>query len=94
MGFKHTGHIGSGEVSAGFDIHNVQDQMQSKGGYEYTCALSEVQPEGIDLKKESKTAEGDEQTDQQNGPTEQNNENNTTDTSEPNRTSEEEPNQL
>jgi len=34
--FQHTGHIGSGEVASGFDVHQVQNSMQSKGGYEAT----------------------------------------------------------
>lgn len=70
--------------------------MQSKGGYEYTCALSEVAPEGIDLKKESNNEENKEKTDQPNGPTatEEQTETKEEDTSKPNRTEEEEGNQL
>eukprot|EP00794_Sanderia_malayensis_P019579 gene19579-21510_t len=55
---KHTGHIGSGEIATGFDIHNVQDQMQSKGGYDYSCNLSEIEPEGVDLKHDEPVDNG------------------------------------
>ena len=59
--------------------------MQSKGGYEFNCALSDVTPDGVNLKKTSdseddaedkSTKKDDEQngpTDQQNGPTDQQN---------------------
>ena len=64
--------------------------MQSKGGYEYTCALSEAEPQGIDLKKESPTEEGGNETEQQqNGLTEQSKESNTVETEQPNRTGDE-----
>jgi hypothetical protein len=40
--FQHTGHIGSGDVDTGNSrLRAVQNQMQSKGGYE--TAFSTVQ---------------------------------------------------
>ena len=63
--------------------------MQSKGGYEYNCALSEAEPQGINLK----TEEHSDNAGQPNGPTGQNNENTSTDTTEPNRT-DDTPNEL
>lgn len=65
MNFKHTGHIGSGEVSTGFDIHNVQDQMQSKGGYKFTCALSETAPDGLDLSANENQENGNQENENQ-----------------------------
>ena len=48
--FQHTGHIGSGEVASGFDVRQVQDSMQSKGGYDASTGRNEtVTPSGIDL---------------------------------------------
>ncbi|XP_065063906.1 CDC42 small effector protein 2-C-like [Rhopilema esculentum] len=84
-GFKHTGHIGSGEVATGFDIHSVQDQMQSKGGYEYNCALSTAEPDGIDLSHQAENNDTGDNSEKSNGQTEE-------DSPQPNRT--EEPNQL
>ncbi|EDO49983.1 predicted protein [Nematostella vectensis] len=34
--FRHTGHIGSGDMASGTDLGLVQVQMQSKGGYNGT----------------------------------------------------------
>uniref|UniRef100_A0A8C9RWL5 CRIB domain-containing protein n=1 Tax=Scleropages formosus TaxID=113540 RepID=A0A8C9RWL5_SCLFO len=31
--FVHTTHVGSGDVTLGFSVNGVQDQMKSKGGY-------------------------------------------------------------
>ncbi|XP_064644977.1 CDC42 small effector protein 2-like [Lineus longissimus] len=42
--FRHTGHIGSGEMSNGTQLNSIQKQMSSKGGYEY------VSPVQVDLK--------------------------------------------
>lgn len=49
--FQHTGHIGSGEVATGFDVHQVQNSMQSKGGYSESGANDDSlpTPEGIDV---------------------------------------------
>ncbi|XP_065661985.1 CDC42 small effector protein 2-A isoform X2 [Hydra vulgaris] len=65
--FQHTGHIGSGEVAAGFDVHQVQNSMQSKGGYEKRLLSSnsntspnlsnsnKTSPNKIDLTHEHRT---------------------------------------
>lgn len=47
--FQHTGHIGSGEVASGFDVHQVQTSMQSKGGYDQGSNEIKNTPTGIDL---------------------------------------------
>jgi len=36
--FQHTSHIGSGEIAEGFDVNQVQNSMQSKGGYSESAA--------------------------------------------------------
>lgn len=53
--FQHTGHIGSGEVASGFDVHQVQTSMQSKGGYEHACSDVTNTPTGIDLTPHNKS---------------------------------------
>ena len=54
--FQHTGHIGSGEVASGFDVRQVQDSMQSKGGYEASQGNNDATPAGIDLTTTTLTA--------------------------------------
>jgi len=52
--FQHTGHIGSGEVASGFDVHQVQNSMQSKGGYSESGATENLPtPDGIDVGKDN-----------------------------------------
>jgi len=46
--FRHTGHIGSGDMNSGgggggggnVNLMAIQNQMQSKGGYEYAIPVS------------------------------------------------------
>lgn len=39
--FRHTAHIGSGDMSNGSStLNSVQGQMQTKGGYEYVTPVS------------------------------------------------------
>lgn len=48
--FKHTGHIGSGDMASGTgsDLSLVQVQMQSKGGYELNGGVpNNSTPSGI-----------------------------------------------
>lgn len=41
MNFRHTGHIGTGDMMGQSDqLHVVQKQMQSKGGYDGTAMSS------------------------------------------------------
>jgi hypothetical protein len=43
--FQHTGHIGSGDVDMGNShLRAIQNQMQSKGGYETAFTTVEVKP--------------------------------------------------
>lgn len=53
--FQHTGHIGSGEIATGFDVHQVQNSMQSKGGYEESSSNVQYTPQGIDLTHNTST---------------------------------------
>ena len=59
--------------------------MQSKGGYEYNCALSTAEPDGIDLSHHVENTDTGENNAETNGQAEE-------DSPQPNRT--EEPNQL
>lgn len=55
--FQHTGHIGSGEIASGFDVHQVQNSMQSKGGYEHASGNTvQYTPDGIDVSKNEESA--------------------------------------
>ncbi|KAK3739392.1 hypothetical protein QZH41_018441 [Actinostola sp. cb2023] len=45
--FRHTGHIGSGDMASGTDLHQVQNQMQSKGGYSGQQSNVSGTPDGI-----------------------------------------------
>ncbi|XP_020898890.1 CDC42 small effector protein 2 [Exaiptasia diaphana] len=45
--FRHTGHIGSGDMASGTDLNQVQSQMQSKGGYNYQQQNVAGTPDGI-----------------------------------------------
>ncbi|XP_066923834.1 CDC42 small effector protein 2-like isoform X2 [Clytia hemisphaerica] len=40
--FQHTSHIGSGEIAEGFDVNQVQNSMQSKGGYSESAATEKL----------------------------------------------------
>ncbi|KAL3884428.1 hypothetical protein ACJMK2_024567 [Sinanodonta woodiana] len=42
--FRHTAHIGSGDVSNSTRVTNLENQMSSKGGYDH------VSPVNIELK--------------------------------------------
>ena len=47
--FQHTGHIGSNDYGAS-DMNSIQNQMESKGGYESSMPVpSEHTPHGIDV---------------------------------------------
>ncbi|CAH3146716.1 unnamed protein product [Porites evermanni] len=45
--FKHTGHIGSGDMASGSDLGSIQVQMQSKGGYQGISVPISSTPAGI-----------------------------------------------
>lgn len=45
--FKHTGHIGSGDMASGSDLGSIQGQMQSKGGYQGISVPVACTPAGI-----------------------------------------------
>ncbi|XP_068711588.1 CDC42 small effector protein 2-like isoform X2 [Montipora capricornis] len=45
--FKHTGHIGSGDMASGSDLGSIQGQMQSKGGYQGISVPVTCTPVGI-----------------------------------------------
>lgn len=45
--FKHTGHIGSGDMASGSDLGSIQGQMQSKGGYQGISVPLACTPAGI-----------------------------------------------
>ncbi|GFO07662.1 Cdc42 small effector protein 2-like [Plakobranchus ocellatus] len=47
--FRHTAHVGSGDVSAGPDLHSVQGQMSSKGDYSHQIAPGHLQLSVVDL---------------------------------------------
>lgn len=47
MNFKHTGHIGSGDMASGSDLGSIQGQMQSKGGYQGISVPVRSTPTGI-----------------------------------------------
>eukprot|EP00112_Aurelia_sp_Birch-Aquarium-sp1_P022018 Seg6072.2 transcript_id=Seg6072.2/GoldUCD/mRNA.D3Y31 product="hypothetical protein" protein_id=Seg6072.2/GoldUCD/D3Y31 len=61
--------------------------MQSKGGYEYNCALSEAAPDGIDLSTRNENTEDNSKSDNENAPEQQNGQS-PEDSSQPNRTDE------
>ncbi|XP_062512226.1 CDC42 small effector protein 2-B-like [Corticium candelabrum] len=50
--FQHTGHIGSGDTSAGSNLNSVQSQMKSKGGYENTQEVpANSTPDGVPVRQ-------------------------------------------
>jgi len=51
--FKHTGHIGAGDMcNTTYDLGVVQSQMQSKGGFEHSTPVA-IQLNVIDLQDTS-----------------------------------------
>ncbi|UYV62177.1 RAD18 [Cordylochernes scorpioides] len=47
--FRHTAHVGSGDGNMHISLDSLQNQMASKGGYEYALPVN-VQISAVDVK--------------------------------------------